>query len=234
MRTTLVLHIAAGSLGLLSGYLALYSTKGAALHRRAGVAFVYAMLAMSAFGAVVTVTSGEWEEVNLAAAAVTAYLVVTGLVAVRPPSSGTRRLTQALMVVALVVGLTELTFGVQAVAAGGKRAGIPAFPFFLFGVIGTLGAVGDVRVLRGGPLRGPARLRRHLWRMSVALLVAAMSFFIGQADVFPKPVRILPLLATPVLAVLVTMIYWLWRVRARRSRHEAVPFAAGLELAERA
>ena len=56
-------------------------------------------------------------------------------------------------------------------------------------------------------------LRRHLWRMCFALFIAALSFFIGQARVFPKPVRIFPLLALPVLAVLVTMLYWLWRVR---------------------
>lgn len=44
-----------------------------------------------------------------------------------------------------------------------------------------------------------------------------MSFFIGQAQVFPEPIRIRPLLALPVLAVLVTMFYWLWRVRIKRS-----------------
>ena len=44
-----------------------------------------------------------------------------------------------------------------------------------------------------------------------------MSFFIGQADVFPEPYRIRPLLALPVLAVLVTMLYWVWRVRVRQS-----------------
>ena len=53
--------------------------------------------------------------------------------------------------------------------------------------------------------------------MSFALFIAALSFFIGQAQVFPKPVRIMPLLALPVLAVLVTMVYWLWRVRVRRN-----------------
>jgi hypothetical protein len=52
--------------------------------------------------------------------------------------------------------------------------------------------------------------------MSFALFIAALSFFIGQAQVIPKPIRILPLLALPVLAVLVTMIYWLWRVRTKR------------------
>jgi hypothetical protein len=53
--------------------------------------------------------------------------------------------------------------------------------------------------------------------MTFALFIGALSFFIGQADVFPEPVRIGPLLALPVVAVLVTLLYWLWRVRIRRS-----------------
>jgi threonine/homoserine/homoserine lactone efflux protein len=53
--------------------------------------------------------------------------------------------------------------------------------------------------------------------MSFAFFIAALSFFIGQAKVIPKPVRIAPLLATPVLLVIVTMFYWLWRVRIRQS-----------------
>lgn len=53
--------------------------------------------------------------------------------------------------------------------------------------------------------------------MSFALFIAALSFFLGQAKVIPKPIRIPGLLALPVLAVLVTMLYWLWRVRIRRS-----------------
>jgi hypothetical protein len=57
----------------------------------------------------------------------------------------------------------------------------------------------------------------HLWRMSTALFIAALSFFIGQADVIPPVVRIRPLLALPVVLVLATMVYWLWRVRLRRS-----------------
>jgi hypothetical protein len=53
--------------------------------------------------------------------------------------------------------------------------------------------------------------------MCFALFIAALSFFIGQAKVFPEPIRIRPLLALPVLVVLVTMFYWLWRVRIKRS-----------------
>jgi hypothetical protein len=47
--------------------------------------------------------------------------------------------------------------------------------------------------------------RRSPWRQCFALLAAAASFFLGRADEFPEPFPI-PLLALPVLAVLLTMI----------------------------
>jgi hypothetical protein len=62
--------------------------------------------------------------------------------------------------------------------------------------------------------------------MCFALFIAALSFFIGQAHVFPKPIRIPGLLVLPVLAVLVTMLYWLWRVRIRRSLRGIVRVSA--------
>jgi hypothetical protein len=99
----------------------------------------------------------------------------------------------------------------------------------MFGVVGLLAAVGDVRVMRSGPLRGASRVARHLWRMSFALFIAALSFFIGQQKVIPESVRIVPLLALPVVAVLVTMFYWLWRVRVRRSLRGLV--GAGVQTA---
>ena len=219
MRLIYVVHIVAGGLALLSGYTALYSAKGAAVHRKSGRLFVYAMLTMAVAGTTIAAIRNVAPSVNLPAALLTSYLVITALTAVRPPSASARWLTPGLMIIGLAVGLTSLTFGFEAIAsADGKgRDGMPAFPFFMFGVIGTLAGVLDLRLMRAGGLTGASRLARHLWRMSFALFIAALSFFIGQAQVFPKPVRIMPLLALPVLAVLVTMLYWLWRVRVRRS-----------------
>jgi hypothetical protein len=74
-------------------------------------------------------------------------------------------------------------------------------------------------MIRAFGIHGAARLRRHLWRMCVALFIASGSFFLGQADEFPRALRITPLLALPVLAVLATMIYWLRRLR---TSHAAV------------
>ena len=217
MRMTYVVHILAGGLGLVFGYVALYAAKGATLHRKSGMLFVYVMLTTAVFGIVIAAGRGVVPAVNIPAGLLTSYLVITALTTVRPPAAGSRWLDPGLVLVALAVGLTSLTFGFEALASGGTRNGMPAFPFFLFGVVGLLASVGDVRMIRSGALRGAPRLARHLWRMSFALFIAALSFFIGQAKVIPKPIRISGLLALPVLAVLVTMFYWLWRVRVRRS-----------------
>jgi len=211
-------HIVMGSVGLLSGYVALFTAKGAPLHRKAGLVFVSVMLGMAMTGIVLAIAHGTWAEVNVSAGLMAAYLVTTGWTALRPPARGARALHVAAMLLAATVGLVCLTFGFQAIAGGGERNGIPAFPFFLFGVVGTLGAVNDLRMLRAGlAVKGAPRVTRHLWRMSFALFIAAMSFFFGQADVLPRPLRVMPLLAVPVLAVLVSLLWWLWRVRIRRS-----------------
>lgn len=222
MRATLLIHIAAGTVGLLSGYVALYSTKGATLHRRSGMAFFYAMLVMALFGIVVAAGRGVAPALNIPAALLTMYLVVTGTTTVRPSRAGGRRLDVSAMLFACAVVLADLLFLGRSIATGGTRADLPAFPFIMFAVVGSLAVRGDLRVIRNGPLQGPRRLARHLWRMCFALFIAAMSFFLGQAKVIPKPIRIPPLLAFPVLAVLVTMIYWMRRVRARRPAAEVI------------
>jgi uncharacterized membrane protein len=216
MTMTLMLHVLAGTLGLLSGYLALYTTKGAPLHRRAGTVFVYAMLAMCALGFIVSATRNVAAVINLPAATITAYLVLTSWRTVRPGAPGTGWIDRVATAIALLVGVVSIGLGIDAIAGGGARAGL-AFPCFLFGTVGVLSAVGDFRLRRRiEPLRGPARLTRHLWRMCFALFIGALSFFVGQADELPQALRIPGLLALPPLAVLATMAYWLWRVRRPR------------------
>ena len=84
---------------------------------------------------------------------------------------------------------------------------------FLFAAVALLGALGDVRMIRADGLQGAQRIARHLWRMCFSLFIASGSFFLGQAKVIPKPIRILPLLAIPAMLPLVLLFYWLVRVR---------------------
>ena len=230
MRMTLIVHIAGGSVALVSGFIALYASKGAQLHRKAGIVFVSSMLVMATAGFTVTVARDVATAINVPAAVLTASLVVTALTTVRPPSAVSQRIDTVAMIALLATGLACLVFAMQAFANGGMRNGMPAFPFILFGVSGTLAGAGDLRRLRTGPLHGARRIARHLWRMSFALFIAALSFFIGQAKVIPEPVRIMPLLALPVLAVLATMLYWLWRVRIRKSLRGLTHTSSPLEV----
>jgi hypothetical protein len=222
MTMTLVLHIVAGGLGLLAGYTALYASKGATLHRRSGMVFVSSMLAMAVFGMVISAGRGVAPAINLPAGLLTAYLVVTGLTALQVPTASSRPFHRAGMLLAAALALACFVVAANAIADGGRRAGL-AYPLVMFGLVALLGSNGDRRMLRAGGLRGGPRLARHLWRMCFALFIAALSFFVGQAAVIPEPLRIRPLLALPVVAVLLTMFYWLWRVRAKRS---AASFAA--------
>src|SRR3712207_1110283 len=148
MRMTYVIHIVAGSLSLACGYVALYAAKGAPLHRRAGMAFVYAMLTMCGAGLAIAAVRGVAPAVDIPAALVTSYLVITALTTVRPSAAGSHWLHLGGLLVALAVGLTSLSFAAEAIANGGKRNGMPAFPFVLFGLVGVLGSVGDARLLR--------------------------------------------------------------------------------------
>jgi uncharacterized membrane protein len=223
MSTAYVVHIAAGSLALVAGYVALYSSKGAPRHRRAGMIFVYAMLTMCAFGILIAAVRGVAPALNIPSALLTASLVATGLTTVRPRTAATERIDRIAMVVLTGIAAAAPLVAAAAFASGNRIRIAQAYPLLVFGVIAGFAAAGDVRVLRARAIQGAPRLRRHLWRMSYAMFVAAGSFFLGQAKVFPQPMRIPGLLALPVLAVLATMFWWLWRMRRRaaprRMRH---------------
>jgi uncharacterized membrane protein len=205
-------HILAGVLALVFGYVALYATKGATLHRKAGLFFVYAMVTMSLSGALMEALTKSLTSVNVVAGLLTFYFVTTGLLTVR------RRQAHSWIDVAAV--LFAVTASVLAFVAGFDlmRRGRPeAVPSFIFGVVGLLAAAGDIRVIRSRGIQGPRRVARHLWRMCFAMWVAAGSFFWGPPGRVPEVIRIPPLLAVAVLTPVAVMLYWLWRVRVRRA-----------------
>ena len=182
LQLPLLVHVAAGITGLLTGFLALSLVKGSEGHRRIGRVFVTAMLT------------------------------------VRPWTAESRRLLVAATVTAALGGLYTLGGGIALAAKGlSVYDGVTVPAMFIFGTITVLAALSDVGVIRRGGLTGTPRLVRHIWRMCYALFIASGSFFLGQAQVFPKAYRIFPLLAIPAFAPIVIMLYWIWRVRLRRS-----------------
>ena len=217
MTPLLPIHVAAASLALVTGAIALSVKKGGRLHRTSGVVFVYAMLAMCASALVAALIKGQIT--NVIAALTTAYLVATGLLTVRRGSVALSRWDVGLMAGAFLLGATCLTTAIVAFASPTHTIfGYPFFPFLLFSVLSLSGAAGDLRVIRSGALRAGRRLARHLWRMCMALFIAAASFFSIRARVaaiLPESLTTPLARAVPVVLVLVAMVYWLWRLRLR-------------------
>lgn len=219
-------HVIAGVIAIASGFVALYA-KGGKLHRKSGMIFVLAMLVMSRSGSVMAVGHAG-AALNIPAGLVTAYLVITSLATVRSPFAGSHRLDRGAMVAAFAIGVGSLLVAVT----GGARGGMTP-PLLIFGLVALFAGVGDLRMIRAGGLKGTPRLRRHLWRMCTALFIAAGSFFLGPVRRIPEPLRIPALRLIP-LVVLVTMVYWLWRLRRKRisrgvvgvSAFQAIPIAA--------
>jgi hypothetical protein len=88
--------------------------------------------------------------------------------------------------------------------------------YLFFGSVALFAATLDLRMIFRGGVSGAQRIARHLWRMSFALYIAASSFFLGQAQVFPDAVReaqvfSVSVLALPKYVAFVLMIFWLSR-----------------------
>lgn len=215
MGITLLVHILAGGLALAAGYLSLFAAKGRGVHRRAGMVFVLAMTVMGLSAAVLSAARGA--EATALGGLLAAYLVITALTTVRRSTPAMRRLGVGLMLLGFGLGVALLEVALRTRASpGGVMDGVPAPPLFMNAAVALLASASDLRVVRSGGPRGAPMLARHLWRMCFALFLAAASFFLGQADELPRALRILPLLALPVLVPLAAMAYWLVRLRVRR------------------
>jgi uncharacterized membrane protein len=207
-----LLHIIAGLLALTTGVIALFARKGATLHRQSGMIFVYAMLIMSASGALMAALN--LSRISVVAGLLTFYLVSTALLTVRRPVQRFHWLDAGALLVGLTAALLGISFGIEGLHnPSGEIDGLPGAMGFVFGAVALLAALGDLRMMRRGGIQGPQRVARHLWRMCLALWIATASFFLGQADEFPESLRNSALLSLPVLLVLLMMIYWLVRVR---------------------
>ena len=228
--TLVPVHILAGLIAIVAGFVAIFARKGQKLHRKSGKVFVYAMLIMSASATVMAIMISQ--KLNPAQAVLTIYFVSTGVLAVRRRPEDSRWIEMSAMIVALVVALYEIMLGFDAMSRPkGTVDGLSPVVAFVFGSIALLAVMGDIRMLMRG-IHGARRIARHLWRMCFGLFVATGSFFLGQAEVFPKPVRIIPLLAVPALLPLVMLLYWMVRVLYtkwyRRAKDSFNPIIGGL------
>jgi hypothetical protein len=225
VRTIIWLHVAGGGIGLVSGFIALYTVKGSPRHRAIGRVFVYSMLAMALSGAGIAAATGV--EASVAMGALAAYLVFTGMTTVKPPVAHSRPIALAGAGMACTIAVALADLGRRALTTPDQTIdGLPAVMAFVFAGVGMSASVSDVRMLMNPSPRPAPRVIRHLWRMCFALFIAAASFFLGQPQAIPRALRNPWLLAVPVLTPLLAMAYWFCRMRIPRVASMCAPPSA--------
>ena len=208
----LVLHIIAGTLGMLSGFVAVFLRKGSRRHGLAGNVFVIAMLSLSSTGVILAIMKSQ--PGNILGGAFTFYLVATAWVTARRSEGDAGIFDWGALLVVLAVAACQLTFGLEAaLSPTGLKYDYPPWPYFFMGSVAALAVAGDVRMLVRGGISGRHRIARHLWRMCFALFIAAGSIFLARQHLFPAFMRKTgALIFLSVLPVLL-MIFWLVRIR---------------------
>jgi uncharacterized membrane protein len=214
----LAFHAVMGTVGLVSGSVAIVAPKGSSWHRRSGQVFVWTMIALGLTGVGIAVYEGK---TDVAAGALTAYLVFTAWTAIRPlPGAGGQRINVALMLLAWLFAIGGFIDGFEVLGMPGmKKDGVPAGMTFFFAIVLTCAAIGDLRVIRDGGITGTRRLARHLWRMCFALFIATGSFIaqLVRMPFMPDWTRSVPVILALAIGPLVLLVYWMWRVRLRQN-----------------
>jgi len=229
----LVLHIIAGTLGMLSGFVAVFLLKGSRRHGIAGNVFVISMLGLSASGVYLAVMKSQ--PGNILGGSLTFYLVATAWITARRRAGGTGILDWVGLLVVVTITAFELTYGMEAAKSQtGLKYGYPPGPYFFLGSVALIAVVGDFRMLVRRGIVGSQRLARHLWRMCFALFIAAASIFLARQQVFPALLQKIGVLFLLSFLPLMLMVFWLFRVRfAKGYKRRSMP--GGLDaLASRA
>jgi hypothetical protein len=223
----LIVHICAGTLGLLSGTAAMSFRKGSPRHMLAGRVFVASMLTMGALATYLAIT--RHQPSNIGGGILTVYLIGTAWLTARRRDGETSRFDWVALLFPLALGILLWMNGIKVLRSGASsQGGVPAGMMFFMGSICLLAAAGDVRMLVRDGVLGAKRIARHLWRMCFGLFIAAGSFFLGPSN---RPLRLLStvgvgkylspaLFSTTLYSILtilplILLIFWLVRVRFR-------------------
>lgn len=222
----LIVHICAGTIGVLSGFAAMSFRKGSQRHRVTGNVFVISMLSLGASGAYLGLMKHQF--LNAMMGTLTFYLVATAWWTARRRDGAVGIFDWAALLVPLTVGTALVTNGLVTVnSQTGSKNGDPAAAYFVFGSIALLFAAGDVRMLVRRGISGTQRIARHLGRMCLAWFIASGSIFLARPHLFPVFLRTTGMLYLLSFLPLILMVFWLVRIRFKKaSQRKAMPRSA--------
>ena len=209
----LFVHVALGTVAVFMGAIALGSRKGRKVHVGAGRVFVISIGVASVLGALLGALKYDMFWITFHAGILGATLVASGVLAARIGAPGIKKWFIA------IAGVNALNaaalFGAGWYATTMPDARLFGFAagdyFFLFGMA-AVACVGDGGMIFGAQASNRHRIAQHLSRMCIGFFIAAGSAFTGPgASVFPDAVRGSGALSLPELAIVLLMLFWLWK-----------------------
>ena len=203
----LIFHIIAGSLVLLFGSIALFAPKGLQLHKVAGNIFFTAMFILSLTVTYLEIQLDEFPIMGI----FSRYFASTSWATVKRQAGKIGRFEFCAFLSITMVAITFYKWGWDIIYNGKVLEGaMPIEMYFILGSVAAFAAILDLTMILRGGIVGSHRLARHLWRMCIALLLAIMSFL--AQDIFPAFIQNTGLLWSPVILLILMMIYWLCRL----------------------
>jgi hypothetical protein len=176
----LIVHICAGTVGLLAGTAAMSFRKGSPRHVLAGRVFVASMLTMSAVAVYLAIV--RHQPSNIGGGILTFYLIGTAWLTARRRDGETSIFDWAALLIPLWAGIGGWVNGFEAVhSPTGSKYGVPAGMHFFIGFRDAACCRGDVSMLVRGGVFGVQRIVRHLWRMCFGLFIATGAIFWDRA-----------------------------------------------------
>lgn len=117
-------------------------------------------------------------------------------------------------IAAVTIGSIALGGGIEAQnSIAGLKDDFSASPYFVFGGLGFFAGALDLKCLLAPKLSRPQVLTRHIWRMCLAMLIAASALLLGQMQVFPSAIRSESILSIPLVIIILAMTYYFYRTR---------------------
>lgn len=212
----LIIHIAVGTICLLSGFTALIFRKGSQPHRRAGKFFVFSTVAAAVTAVYLAIFTPE-KMISIIGGTIAFYLVITGWLTVARKTNSLL-IDLGLLILPLAAGIGAINLGLDAAGSeSGLKEELPPGAYYFWASTAAVCVGLDIKVILSGGVSGKARISRHIWRMCFALFIAEAAFVLGQQHVFPEILRNTYLLIVPLLLVIILMIFWLFRVRFSKS-----------------
>ncbi|WP_343840541.1 hypothetical protein [Bowmanella denitrificans] len=207
MTVLLTSHLFIGAIAVIAGLIAFFAKKGSALHRYAGVIFAGAMVYTAGGGTLIAIDRPE--ALTGLVGLFTCYLVVSGLITVKPRGKWSTAIDRFILTSATLLVAAFVYSGLKAPSVS-PQLGITPPVYFGFAAIAAMAAVDDFLSLCQGGLKRHWRITRHLWRMGFSLYIAAGSLLDGPGTkVFPEQLAGTLWMTAPVQLIGFLILFWL-------------------------